>query len=83
MGVVWRRRVWWVKGAGGEGNSGKWVEEWGAEVGMKYLTGSGWGTVSERLPERNSEAGEHPMGQREEERGRSRDLQGDWQVRVE
>lgn len=68
---------------GGGGNSGKWVEEWGEEVGMKSLKGSGWGTGSERPPERNLEAEEHPTGQREGERGRSRGPQGDWQVREE
>lgn len=72
-----------MKGVVGGGNSGKWVEEWGEEVGMKSLTGSGWETGSERPPERNLEAGEHLRGQREGERGRSRGPQVDWQVRVE
>lgn len=83
MGGVWRQRVWWVKEVGGVDNLGKWVEEWGGVVGMMSLTGSGWGTRSERPPERNLEEVEPPRGQREGERGRSRGPQEDWQVRVE
>lgn len=83
MGVVWTQRVWWVKGEGGGGNSGKWVEEWGGEAGMKSLTGSGWGKGSERQPKRNLVVAGHLRGQREEERERSKGPRGDLQVRVE
>lgn len=78
-----RQRALWVRGVEDGGNSGKWVEEWGGEVGMKSLTGSEWVTGTVRPPERNLEEGEHPRGQIEGGRGKSRGPQGDWQVRVE
>lgn len=72
-----------MKGEGGGGNSGKWVEECDGEAGRKSLTGSGWGKGSERQPERNLVAAEHLRWQREEETGRSRGPRGDLQARVE